>query len=73
MKPTILLSVAHWAMGTSCSFSILILYLIYGRDLGFSIFTLVFLHILFVLLAVVFKISYVVRLAALKQMGRPVH
>jgi hypothetical protein len=73
MKPATLLSVAHWAMGITFSCSILILYLIYGRDLGFSIRTLVFLHILFVLLAVIFKISYVVRLTALKQMGRAAH
>jgi len=73
MKPAILLSIAHWVMGITFSFSILILYIIYGRDLGLNIFTLVSLHILFVLLAVLFKISYVVRLAALKQMGRAAH
>lgn len=60
-------------MAATFIFSLALLYIIYGAELNLSIPLLIFLHILFVLLAAVFKISYVARLAALKQLGRPVN
>jgi ABC-type transport system involved in Fe-S cluster assembly fused permease/ATPase subunit len=51
-------------------FSLILVYVIYGAELNLSILLLIFLHILFVLLAAIFKISYVARLTALKQLGK---
>ncbi|GGY79040.1 hypothetical protein GCM10011613_24780 [Cellvibrio zantedeschiae] len=73
MKPSALLNIAHRSMAATLIISLIVIYLIYGIDLGFAIPMLVFLHILFVIMAAIFKISYVARLTALKQLGRPVH
>lgn len=73
MKPSILLKVAHWGMATTLIASLGIIYVIYGMDYGLKIPMLVFLHIFLVLTAAIFKISYVVRLNALQQLGRPNH
>lgn len=73
MKPSGMLKLAHWSMASAFIVSLIVLYVIYGAELSLSIPVLIFLHILFVVIAAIFKISYVARLTALKQMGRPVH
>lgn len=73
MKPSTLLKTAHWAMAISFIISLALIYIIYGAELNLGIPLLIFLHILFVLLAALFKIGYVARLTALKQLGRPVN
>jgi len=73
MKPPTLLKTAHWSMAITLVFSLALLYIIYGAELNLSIPLLIFLHILFVFLAAIFKISYVARLTALKQLGRAVN
>ena len=72
MKPQKLLSLAHISMLVTFCLALLLLYVIYGAEFGLGIPVLIFLHIIFVVLAAVFKVSYVVRLTALKQLGRPV-
>lgn len=73
MKSSLLLTISHWGMGITFVASVVILLTIYGRDFGLSIPVLIFLHILFVIMAIIFKISYVARLAALQQLGKPAH
>lgn len=73
MKPVDILRLAHWSMGITFSLGGFILILIYGTRIPLGIPVTVFLHILFVLLATGFKVSYVARLAALKQLGRDAH
>lgn len=73
MKPSTLLKTAHWTMAISFIISLALIYIIYGAELNLGIPLLIFLHILFVLLAALFKIGYVARLTALKQLGRPVN
>lgn len=73
MNSAKMLKSAHWSMGVTFVIALALLYVIYGAELNLSIPVIIFLHIFFVLLAAIFKISYVVRLTALKQLGRPVH
>jgi len=73
MKSSTILKTAHWSMAITFILSLVLLYLIYGIELNLSIPLLIFLHIMFILFAAVFKISYVARLTALKQMGKPVN
>lgn len=73
MKSATILKASNWSMAITFVLSLALIYIIYGAELGLSIPLLIFLHILFVLLAAIFKISYVARLTALKQLGRPVH
>ena len=73
MAPSTILKTAHISIATSFTVAVIILYIIYGSHFNVGIPALIFLHILFVLLAAIFKISYVTRLTALKQLGRPVH
>jgi len=73
MKPAVMLKAAHFSMGSSLALSLIILYVIYGTSWNPGIPLLILLHILLVVFAAIFKISYVVRLTALKQLGRPVH
>ena len=73
MKPSVLLTAAHWAMALTFSISLVILYFLYCRPTDVSILTSVLLHIAFIIAAVILKISYVARLAALKSLGRPAH
>ncbi|RYE50816.1 MAG: hypothetical protein EOP48_19170 [Sphingobacteriales bacterium] len=73
MRPERMLKVAHWIMGITLILGLLIIYSIYIAHLPLSIPALVFLHIFFVLLATAFKVSYVVRLTALKKLGRAVN
>lgn len=73
MTPSQILTTAHISMATSFIVALATLYIIYGSHLNLSIPILIFLHISFVIIAAIFKISYVARLTALKQLGRPVH
>lgn len=73
MKAESILRTAHFSMGTTLALGLITLYVIYGASWNLSIPLLIFLHIFFVVLAAIFKISYVARLTALKQLGRPVH
>lgn len=73
MTSATILKASNWSMAITFVLSLALIYIIYGAELGLSIPLLIFLHILFVLLAAIFKISYVARLTALKQLGRPVH
>jgi hypothetical protein len=73
MKPLTLLKVAHISMAITFLLSVIILVIIYGMELPLGIPLLIFLHILFVVMAAIFKISYVLRLNALKQLGKQAH
>jgi len=73
MKPSILLNTANWSMGVTLALSTIIIYVIYIRDLGLSIPVLVTLHILFIIMAAIFKVSYVARLTALRRMNKLAH
>lgn len=73
MKSSTILKAAHWSMAITFILSLALLYVIYGAELNLSIPLLIFLHIIFVIFAAIFKISYVARLTALKQLGRPVN
>ncbi|RYY04241.1 MAG: hypothetical protein EOO53_02660 [Gammaproteobacteria bacterium] len=73
MKPPILLSIAHWSMTITFVLVLFTVFIIYGADLALSIPVLVFLHIFLVLMAAIFKVSYVARLTALQQLGREAH
>lgn len=73
MKSSTMLKAAHWSMAITFILSLILLYVIYGAELNLKIPILIFLHVLFVLFAAIFKISYIARLTALKQLGRPVH
>ena len=73
MKPPILLSIAHWTMAITFVLVLFTVFIIYGADLALSIPVLVFLHIFLVLMAAIFKVSYVARLTALQQLGREAH
>lgn len=53
--------------------SVAIIYIAYGAELSLSIPVQVALHIFLIILPAFFKIGYVVRLNALKQLGRPVN
>lgn len=70
MIPSTMLKVANISMGITFGISLITLYIIYGSHLVLSIPVLIFLHISFVIFAAIFKISYVARLTALKQLGR---
>lgn len=70
-----LLKAAHWSMAVTLilSLSLSIIYLAYGSAVTLSISVQVMLHILLIIFPAIFKISYVARLNALKQLGRPVN
>lgn len=72
MKSTTLLMCAHWVMALTLTFSLLIVYVAYGTDLILAIRTEVLLHVGLIIFPALFKISYIVRLTALKQLGRAV-
>lgn len=73
MRPKTLLSTAHWAMAATLLLSVVIIYIVYGIELNLSIPMQIGLHIFLIILPAFFKIGYVVRLNALKQLGRPVN
>jgi hypothetical protein len=68
-----LLKAAHWSMAVTLILSLSIIYLSYGSAVTLSIPVQVMLHILLIIFPEIFKISYVARLNALKQLGRPVN
>lgn len=72
MKPDRLLSLSHWAMGICLLLSLMIIYLVYGSSVELSIPLLVALHIGLIIFPGIFKVAYVTRLTALKQLGRAV-
>lgn len=72
MNATSLLAFAHWVMAFTLSFSLLIVYVAYGTDVMLTIRTQVLLHVGLIIFPALFKISYIVRLNALKQLGRAV-
>lgn len=73
MNPANLLKTAHWSMAATFLLSVAIIYIAYGAELSLSIPVQVALHIFLIILPAFFKIGYVVRLNALKQLGRPVN
>lgn len=73
VKPQTLLSFAHWAMALCLLVSLGIVYLVYISDVQLSIAALIALHIALIIFPGIFKLGYVVRLTALKQLGRPVN
>jgi len=73
VKPQTLLSCAHWAMALCLIISLGIVYLVYISDVQLSIAALIALHIALIIFPGIFKLGYVLRLTALKQMGRPVN
>ena len=68
-----LLKAAHWSMAVTLILSLSIIYLAYGSAVTLSIPVQVMFHILLIIFPAIFKISYVARLNALKQLGRPVN
>lgn len=60
-------------MAVTLTLVLITIYIIYGSNLILSIPLLVFLHIFLVLMAAIFKVSYVARLTALHQLKRPAH
>lgn len=70
MKPETLLRCAHQMMGVCLLFSLGIIYLLYGIRPDISLRAQVGLHIGLVIFPAFFKIGYIVRLTALKQLGR---
>ena len=72
MNPKTLLVSAHWVMAITFLLSILIIYFAYGTNTLLTIPTQVMLHVGMIIFPALFKISYVIRLTALKQLGRPV-
>lgn len=68
-----LLKAAHWSMAVTLILSLSIIYLAYGSAVTLSIPVQVILHILLIIFPAIFKISYVARLNALKQLGKPVN
>ena len=72
MNPKAMLNSAHWIMAATLLSSLLIVYIAYGANLKLTIQTQVCLHVGLIIFPVFFKISYIIRLSALKQLGRPV-
>lgn len=73
MNSTTMLTCAHWVMATTLLFSLTIVFVTYGTDLVLAIQTQVLLHVGLIIFPALFKISYILRLTALKQLGRPVN
>ncbi len=64
---------ANWGMVTTAvAFTILVL-MSYGWESHFSIILLAIMHVSQIFLAGFFKVFYVLRLIALKEMGLPTH
>jgi uncharacterized membrane protein len=70
MTPERLLSAAHFSMAISLVVSLGVIYLVYISEVELSIPLLVGLHICLIIFPAVFKVAYVARLTALKQLGR---
>lgn len=70
MKPKTLLCYAHRTMGVCLLFSLLIIYVLYVVKVDMRLGAQIGLHIGLVIFPAFFKIGYIARLTALKQMGR---
>ncbi len=73
MNPKAMLNYAHCTMATTLSLSLLIVYITYGSNLILTIPTQALLHVGLIIFPTFFKISYIIRLNALKQLGKPVN
>lgn len=73
MTPNALLQVAHGSMVVCGAVSLLIVYLLYGMPNTMPLPATIAGHIALIVFPAVFKLGYVLRLAALKQMGRAVN
>ncbi|WP_049721905.1 hypothetical protein [Gilvimarinus polysaccharolyticus] len=75
MAPDYLLRAAHGGMAVCGTVSLLVVYVLYGapQSLVLPLPATVAGHIALIVFPAVFKLGYVVRLAALKQMGRAVN
>jgi len=70
MNPKTLLVSAHWAMAITSVLSLSIFYVAYNRHTVLTISVQVMLHVGMIIFPALFKISYIIRLTALKQLGR---
>ncbi|WP_049629510.1 MULTISPECIES: hypothetical protein [unclassified Cellvibrio] len=73
MNPKAMLNYAHCTMAATLSLSLLIVYVTYGSNLILTIPTQAILHVGLIIFPTFFKISYIIRLNALKQLGKPVN
>lgn len=73
MNPKAMLAYAHSVMAATFCFSLLIVYVTYGAKFTFTIPIQALLHVGLIIFPTFFKISYIVRLIALKQLGKPVN
>lgn len=73
MNPKAMLTYAHCTMATMLCLSLLILYIAYASTLTLSILTQAVLHVGLIIFPTFFKVSYIIRLIALKQLGKPVN
>jgi len=75
MAPEVLLRLAHGSMVVCGAISLIIVYLLYGTPEAFNIPLPLTIagHISLIVFPGVFKLGYVLRLTALKQMGREVN
>lgn len=73
MQPLKLLWLAHLGMVVGLVLCLGAVALAYGLQDSLSLTALAAAHISLIPFATVFKFSYVARLVALKQLGRPVH
>ena len=73
MNPKTMLNYAHCTMAATLSLSLLIVYITYGSNLILTISTQALLHVGLIIFPTFFKISYIIRLNALKQLGKPVN
>lgn len=68
-----LLKGANFAMVIFLVLFLVVAYLAWGLEAQFPLMVIAVLHFLQILLAGLFKLSYVVRLIAQNQLGRPLH
>ena len=73
MNPKAMLHYAHCTMATALCVSLLIVYILYGSNLILTIPVQALLHVGLIIFPTCIKVSYIVRLYALKQLGRPVN
>jgi hypothetical protein len=73
MTPNVLLQLAHASMAVCGVISLVIVYLLYGMPSTMPLPVTIAGHIALIVFPAFFKLGYVLRLAALKQMGRAVN
>ncbi|CAB0150125.1 hypothetical protein PSI9734_00691 [Pseudidiomarina piscicola] len=73
MTAKTLLRSANTAMVVFLSLFLIVAYLAWGMEAQFPLMLIAVLHFLQILLAGLFKVSYVVRLIAQNQLGQPLH